>query len=577
MSRLQANAITLSYGGPDAVVHDLTFRVPDGAVTSVIGPNGCGKSTLLRALARLMAPRMGVVLLDGQAIHRLPTKEVAKQLGLLSQQPSALEAITVEDLTQRGRYPHQAFLQPPSERDRAAVERALDLAGVLELRDRPVDELSGGQRQRAWIAMALAQETPILLLDEPTTYLDIAHQQEVLALVRRLNREEGRTIVLVLHDINNAAQVSDHVVAMRDGRIVADGPPVTVLAPELLEQVFGIACDVVRHPQTNLPVSVPRCGVIIDGEAPSANGHARLCAERLSAGYRRAKVVEGISMAPPPGQVTAIIGPNACGKSTLLKAFARLLPPMEGMAFLDGRSVWQGSHRDLARQLGLLAQGGIAPSGVLVEDLVAVGRYPYQRWYRQWSREDQQAVDRALEATAIEDLRWRTVDSLSGGQRQRVWLAMALAQDTRVLLLDEPTTFLDIAHQVEVLDLVWKLNRKEGRTVVMVLHDLGQACRYADYLVAMKDGRIAAEGPPETVVTPALVREVFDVEGHVAPDPLTGKPLVLPPGVLEERRYFSPNGASHGSLDCPPGQPLQAGTGSMQSMIKTSRHGGVHK
>ncbi|HEY8415045.1 MAG TPA: ABC transporter ATP-binding protein, partial [Thermaerobacter sp.] len=213
MNRLLAQNVTLSYGR-EAVIRDLTLEIPDGAITAIIGPNGCGKSTLLRALARLMIPRGGAVLLDGQAIHRRPTRKVARELGLMAQHVVAPEAITVEDLVSRGRYPHQSWLRPMSEANRATVERALEWVGMTDLRHRPVDELSGGQRQRAWLAMTLAQDTPILLLDEPTTYLDVAQQQAFFALIRRLNREEGRTIVMVLHDVNDAAQVSDHLIVM---------------------------------------------------------------------------------------------------------------------------------------------------------------------------------------------------------------------------------------------------------------------------------------------------------------------------------------------------------------------------
>ena len=313
MTRLFADTITLSYRSALAVVHDLTLSVPDGAMTAIIGQNGCGKSTLLRALARLITPRNGVVLLDGESFHRQTTKEVARQLGLLPQKPSAPEAITVEDLAHRGRYHHQSFFQPSSERDRVAVERALELASMTELRHRPVDELSGGQRQRAWIAMTLAQETPILLLDEPTTYLDIAHQQEVLALALRLNREEGRTVAMVLHDVNNAAQVSDHVVAMRDGRIVAEGSPGCVLPPAHLQQVFGVVCDVVTHPQSLTPISVPRgADTQCDDLLPKTVGGA-LRTERLSLGYGRSRVVEDVNLSLPQGQITAIVGPNASG------------------------------------------------------------------------------------------------------------------------------------------------------------------------------------------------------------------------------------------------------------------------
>src|SRR5690606_34337976 len=226
------------------IVDGLDLDIAEGTVTTIIGPNGCGKSTLLRSLARLMSPKKGAVLLDGQAIHELPSRAVAKQLGLLAQGAIVPDGVTVAELAMRGRYPHQSFFQPPTKRDAEAVEKALELAGMTDLRDRPVQQLSGGQRQRAWIAMALAQETPLLLLDEPTTFLDVAHQLEVMELVDRLNREEGRTIVMVLHDINEAARVSDRIVAMRDGRIIGDGAPSEILTPELLTRLFGVTCDV---------------------------------------------------------------------------------------------------------------------------------------------------------------------------------------------------------------------------------------------------------------------------------------------------------------------------------------------
>ena len=257
MSRLAADGVTLSYGDDAPVVHDLDLVVPDGRVTCIVGPNACGKSTLLRALARLLRPDDGAVLLNGEAIHTMRTKQVARRLGLLPQAPTAPEGLRVEDLVARGRFPHQRLFQQWSEQDEAAVAHALAVTHTDELADRAVDELSGGQRQRVWIAMALAQETPILLLDEPTTYLDIAHQIEVLDLLSELNQSQGRTIVMVLHDLNEAARYSDHLVAMSAGRVVAAGPPDEVVTEDTVEAVFGIRCRVVPDPVTATPMVVP--------------------------------------------------------------------------------------------------------------------------------------------------------------------------------------------------------------------------------------------------------------------------------------------------------------------------------
>ena len=257
MVRLAADAVTLSYDDGAPVVRDLDLEVPDGEITCIVGPNACGKSTLLRALARLLRPDAGAALLDGQAIHRLRARDVARRLGLLPQSPTAPEGLRVEDLVARGRFPHQRLFQQWSEQDEAAVAHALAVTHTDALADRAVDELSGGQRQRVWIAMALAQETPILLLDEPTTYLDIAHQLEVLDLLAALNRAQGRTIVMVLHDLNEAARYSHHLVAMHQGRVVAGGAPEDVVTEDTVRAVFGIESRVVPDPVTGTPMVVP--------------------------------------------------------------------------------------------------------------------------------------------------------------------------------------------------------------------------------------------------------------------------------------------------------------------------------
>lgn len=263
-SRLEARDVTLVYG-ERTISRDLTFKVPDGLFTVIVGPNACGKSTLLRALARIIRPDNGHVVLDGKQIERIPAREVARTLGLLPQSSVAPDGITVADLVARGRYPHQSFLQRWSQADEDAVAWAMKTARVEELASRAVDELSGGQRQRVWIAMVLAQETPLLLLDEPTTFLDIAHQIELLSLLRDLNRRQGNTVVAVLHDLNQACRYADHIVAMRDGRIITEGDPRSVMTADLVQTVFGLAAVVIDDPVTGDPMVVP-----LDDPAPSA-------------------------------------------------------------------------------------------------------------------------------------------------------------------------------------------------------------------------------------------------------------------------------------------------------------------
>jgi iron complex transport system ATP-binding protein len=255
-SRLSARGITVGYGG-EPVVHDLTVEIPDGQVTTIVGPNGCGKSTLLRTLARLLPPSSGQVVLDGAPITSMGTRDIATRLSLLPQSPIAPEGLLVRDLVGRGRHPHQRWFAQWSRQDEEVVEAALAMTDTSDLRDRPLDQLSGGQRQRAWIAMTLAQDTDLMLLDEPTTYLDLAHQVEVLELVCRLNRERARTVAMVLHDLNLAARYSDLVVVMHEGRIVTQGSPTEVFTTEMLSDVFGLEAEILPDPRTGLPIVVP--------------------------------------------------------------------------------------------------------------------------------------------------------------------------------------------------------------------------------------------------------------------------------------------------------------------------------
>ncbi|NYF16235.1 iron complex transport system ATP-binding protein [Microbacterium sp. AK009] len=255
-----------------------------------------------------------------------------------------------------------------------------------------------------------------------------------------------------------------------------------------------------------------------------------LAAEGLTLSYGERTIVRALDLVVPPGQVTAIIGANGCGKSTLLRALSRLIAPRAGQVVLDGKTLQSRRAKEVARMLGLLPQSPVAPEGIAVADLVGRGRHPHQRPLARWSARDFQIVAEALEATGTSDLADRPMDELSGGQRQRVWIAMALAQETDILLLDEPTTFLDVAHQIEVLDLLTDLNRERGTTIVMVLHDMNLAARYADHLFALRDGRIVAEGAPRDILTRELIEEVFDLDAVVIDDPVSGAPIVLPRG-----------------------------------------------
>lgn len=252
--------------------------------------------------------------------------------------------------------------------------------------------------------------------------------------------------------------------------------------------------------------------------------------QSLTLGYGDSIIIDELDVTIPKGEITVFIGGNGCGKSTLLRSIARLLKPKSGSVLLEGEAIARMSTKEVAKQMAILPQSPIAPEGLTVLQLVKQGRYPHQSWLKQWTKYDEEKVISALKATRMEDLKDRTVDSLSGGQRQRAWIAMTLAQDTDIILLDEPTTYLDMTHQIEILDLLFELNEKEQRTIVMVLHDLNLACRYAHNIVAIKDKKVFSQGKPEVVISCQFVKEVFDMNCEVTIDPLFGTPLCIPYG-----------------------------------------------
>ncbi|SDI68093.1 ABC transporter ATP-binding protein [Alteribacillus bidgolensis] len=252
--------------------------------------------------------------------------------------------------------------------------------------------------------------------------------------------------------------------------------------------------------------------------------------ENLTIGYGDTTIIDSLDVAIPKGKVTVLIGGNGCGKSTLLRSLSRLLKPDAGQIILEGADISKMRTKEIAKKMAVLPQSPTAPEGLTVLQLVKQGRYPYQSWAKQWSKKDEEAVTKALEAANMTDLQDRPVDSLSGGQRQRAWIAMILAQNTETLLLDEPTTYLDMTHQIDILDLLFDLNKQYGRTIVMVLHDLNLACRYADHIIAIKDKTIYSQGQPEDIISCDLVRNVFQMECQVTEDPLFGTPLCIPHG-----------------------------------------------
>ena len=254
--RMSTSGLDIAYG-ETAIVNNLNLTIPSGKITALVGANGSGKSTILKTMARIMHPKAGGVLLDGQSIHSMSTKDVAKQLAILPQNPSAPDGLTVSELVGYGRFPHQKGFGNLSAEDKRIVYWAIEVTGLLDFQDRPVDNLSGGQRQRAWIAMALAQQTDIVFLDEPTTFLDMAHQLEVLQLLQKLNREEGRTIVMVVHDLNHASRYAQHMVAIKSGTVVREGSPAEVMTKKVLREVFSIEADIVPDPRTGVPLCMP--------------------------------------------------------------------------------------------------------------------------------------------------------------------------------------------------------------------------------------------------------------------------------------------------------------------------------
>lgn len=528
MNHLSTENVSISYGKQN-IVENMNLRIHDGKITAIIGPNGSGKSTLLKAMARIKTVKKGHIYLDGESIHRLNTREVAMKLGLLFQSSSTPGGITVYDLVCRGRYPHHSLFQGLGKEDKVIIESSLELTGLSGLKDSIVDELSGGQRQRAWIAMALAQETPILMLDEPTTYLDVSHRREIIELIKKLGSIGEKTIITVLHDLNDALLLSDHVIILKNGKIIEHGIGSEIINTELLSSVFNISCDLVKSKKSDKTHLFPRSKVLntTSSDKTFFNNKKAIQISGLKVGYGDKNIIQNLSVEIPEGKITTIIGANASGKSTLLKTIGGHLHPQKGHISILNTDINRYSSKSLALELSFLSQKEETFGEMTVEQFVSIGRYPHQEWYSRWSRKDQDAVNKAMTATSVYSMRTLLMHNLSGGEQQRVRLAGILAQESKIILLDEPTSFLDIAHQVEILDLVWELNVKYGRTIIMVLHDLWQAYRYSDFIIVIKNGRIINADKPHLLESTTMLKEAFNTDSEFIPDPQTGGSLII--------------------------------------------------
>ncbi|WKD62143.1 putative siderophore transport system ATP-binding protein YusV [Corynebacterium ciconiae DSM 44920] len=533
-SSIRAEDLTVRYTRRgEAVIEGLNLTIGPG-VTALIGPNGCGKSTLLRTLSRLIRPSGGAVWVDGHQLARLSKKSAARLVAVLGQHGATSSGMTVRDVVSKGRYPYQGLFQPQTHTDMRAVDEALEHCGITQFADHAVDALSGGQKQRAWIAMTLAQTTPIVFLDEPTSYLDIGAEQRVLELISAI-AARGIRVIVVLHDVNSAAQVADTVVVMRRGQIIASGPCQEVLTSELHRSVFGLECHFLHA--RNRTALMPHLGAGVAAPREAAPP-AALSAREIRTGYGDTTVSDGLSMEIPQGMITGVIGPNGCGKSTLVRTLTGIVAPQAGTvecATTAGVSTVHAlSAQQRGRHIAVLAQHATALEGFSVEDVVSAGRHPHRRRLHSWSSEDEQAVEEALALADIVPLRHRPLGHLSGGQQQRVWLARALAQDTPVLVLDEPTTYLDRTHQVALMEAVAERNATTGVTVLMVLHDINLAARYCHHMIAMNDGQIVAKGRPSEVLTAERIAELYgaEVDIHHVDD----SPVVVPVSSRAEER-----------------------------------------
>lgn len=504
---IQLNELKLSYGD-NAILKGLTHRFPPNSISCILGKNGCGKSTLLKTISKFLYPSYGNVLLSGQDINTMNSKQIALKLGFLTQSSDDHKGLTVYQLVKRGRYPHNGLLQVESTNDEKIINEALALTELNDISHKDLDEISGGQKQRAWIAMILAQDTDILLLDEPTTFLDIHHRQEIIKLINKLKNDYNKTIVAVVHDLYESQKISDYIIGIKDGIILQEGLSKDILNKKFIENLYDVKCD--EYKFNNESYFLPSKEYNVN-EVYTNNDHTYLVSN-LYISYGDYPVLKDLDLTLKRRKIHCIMGINGSGKSTLIKAIVGEQKLNSGTINLYNKDISSYKVKELSKKISYLSQEETLPSGFTVEEYVNLGRFPYTKWYKQWTRKDREIVYESLKAVGAEDLMKCNLLNLSGGQQQRVRIARLLAQKSEVLVLDEPCSFLDIKGQKEVLDCIEKIAKNENKTIIMILHDPWQAALYGQELHIIKDMQVIFSGNQTDFINPVNLQELYNVD-----------------------------------------------------------------
>lgn len=491
---LQLSQAVGSYGKSE-VIRSLNLELGEKGFCSIVGPNGCGKSTLLKMLTGILPCKSGEILLKGMNIRRIKRKTLSQFTAYLPQNPTITHATVVRELVSRGRFPHRKVLQLPDKRDREIIDHALEITGLSQMSERKMGELSGGQKQRVWIAMALAQESELLLLDEPTTYLDIHHKKEILTLLKELS-EQGKRIITVLHDVNDARQFSDRVIAMKKGKIFFDTGLDGSRSFDLnqTEKLFGIKCQYDGESIFPLPPSIH------SDEEESVE--KAVVSFNLSSGYEGKTVLNEIDFSIPKGKITALLGPNGSGKTTFMKVLTGELKCWTGSVGFPAPD-----SRPDSSVISAMVQQENLPLNMDSRDYVLLGRYRFTSLLRHWTEEDHNSTEKLMHWLDV------PLDSflgrMSGGQQQRCRIGRIINQESEILIFDEPSSYLDLKGQAEVLELLSRINRERNRTVILILQDIWQARYYAHYVAMFKDGRLFSNGPSGEMLTTENISDLY--------------------------------------------------------------------